>query len=88
MPSPATAVFALGSEDCGVQVESNPGQFGLHWDSKGTDSGHARRAISACNSFVCSLIGVVARDGLEPPTPAFSGLLTDTVKRFGISVSD
>jgi hypothetical protein len=26
----------------------------------------------------------VARDGIEPPTPAFSGLLTDTAKRFGI----
>jgi hypothetical protein len=28
---------------------------------------------------------VVARDGLEPPTPAFSGLLIDNVKRFGIN---
>jgi hypothetical protein len=27
---------------------------------------------------------LVARDGIEPPTPAFSGRLTDTVKRFGI----
>ena len=27
---------------------------------------------------------MVARDGIEPPTPAFSGLLTDTAKRFGI----
>jgi hypothetical protein len=30
---------------------------------------------------------LVARDGIEPPTPAFSGLLTDTVKGFGIKLS-
>ena len=30
---------------------------------------------------------VVARDGIEPPTPAFSGLLTDCVKWFRISGS-
>ena len=30
---------------------------------------------------------VVARDGIEPPTPAFSGLLTDTVKWFRINGS-
>jgi hypothetical protein len=28
----------------------------------------------------------VARDGIEPPTPAFSGLLTDSAKFFRISV--
>jgi hypothetical protein len=27
----------------------------------------------------------VARDGTDPPTPAFSGLLTDTAKWFRIS---
>ena len=32
-------------------------------------------------------VGVVARDGIEPPTPAFSGLLTDQAKWFGISAS-
>jgi hypothetical protein len=26
-------------------------------------------------------------DGIEPPTPAFSGLLTDNAKRFGINGS-
>ena len=31
---------------------------------------------------------VVARDGIEPPTPAFSGLLTDTAKWFRISAGD
>jgi len=30
----------------------------------------------------------VARDGIEPPTPAFSGLLTDTAKRFGIMANN
>jgi len=30
-------------------------------------------------------ISVVARDGIEPPTPAFSGLLADNAKRFRIS---
>ena len=30
---------------------------------------------------------MVARDGIEPPTPAFSGLLTDSAKWFGISAS-
>jgi hypothetical protein len=28
---------------------------------------------------------LVARDGIEPPTPAFSGLLTDNAKWFRIS---
>ena len=28
---------------------------------------------------------MVARDGIEPPTPAFSGLLTDSAKWFRIS---
>jgi site-specific DNA recombinase len=31
---------------------------------------------------------VVARDGIEPPTPAFSGLLTDNAKWFRISAGD
>ena len=31
---------------------------------------------------------LVARDGIEPPTPAFSGLLIDTVERFRVGVSD
>ena len=31
---------------------------------------------------------MVARDGIEPPTPAFSGLLTDTQKFFGFNGSD
>ena len=30
-------------------------------------------------------VRMVARDGLEPPTPAFSGLLTDNAKGFRIS---
>jgi hypothetical protein len=30
---------------------------------------------------------MVARDGIEPPTPAFSGLLTDSAKRFRMFVS-
>src|SRR5215831_18178951 len=30
---------------------------------------------------------MAARDGIEPPTPAFSGLLTDQAKRFGINTS-
>ena len=29
----------------------------------------------------------VARDAIEPPPPAFSGLLTDYAKRFGIKAS-
>jgi len=36
---------------------------------------------------VCKLLKMVARDGIEPPTPAFSGLLTDNAKWFRISVS-
>jgi len=34
---------------------------------------------------VCKLLEMVARDGIEPPTPAFSGLLTDSSKGFIIS---
>ena len=38
------------------------------------------------DSEKCRML-VVARDGIEPPTPAFSGLLTDHAKRFGIKAS-
>ena len=31
---------------------------------------------------------VVARDGIEPPTPAFSGLLIDKAKWFKMSVKE
>ena len=31
---------------------------------------------------------MVARDGIEPPPPAFSGLLTDSAKWFRFSVFD
>ena len=34
---------------------------------------------------VCKSLKMVARDGIEPPTPAFSGLLTDTAKSIRIS---
>jgi hypothetical protein len=37
---------------------------------------------------VCKLLKMVARDGLEPPTPAFSGLLTGYAKWFRISAGD
>ena len=40
--------------------------------------------LTACKWFE----NVVARDGLEPPPPAFSGLLTDNAKWFGISAGD
>jgi hypothetical protein len=30
---------------------------------------------------------MVAREGIEPPTPAFSGLLIDKAKRFRINIS-
>jgi hypothetical protein len=33
------------------------------------------------------LKGMVARDGIEPPTPAFSGPLTDLLKWFKINGS-
>jgi hypothetical protein len=29
--------------------------------------------------------GLVARDGIEPPTPAFSGPLTESPKWFGLN---
>jgi len=34
-----------------------------------------------------ALVSVVARDGIEPPPPAFSGPPTDPAKWFGISGS-
>ena len=40
---------------------------------------------SVRRSYVFDL--VVARDGIEPQTPAFSGLLTDQAKWFRISAS-
>ena len=36
----------------------------------------------------CKSLKLVARDGIEPPTPAFSGLLTDNAKWFRISAGD
>ena len=70
----------------GVQLESKLGKCGLHL--------HFRRAVLITTttreigsySFVYSWIGVVARDGIEPPTSAFSGPLTDDKKFFRISV--
>ncbi len=42
-------------------------------------------ALGNSRNFIkMGMLGVVARDGIEPPTPAFSGLLTDNAKRFGI----
>jgi hypothetical protein len=43
---------------------------------------------SAHKSLKRGSLSVVARDGIEPPTPAFSGPPTDPVKWFGISGSD
>ena len=36
---------------------------------------------------VCKLLKLVARDGIEPPVPAFSGLPADEAKWFRISES-
>jgi hypothetical protein len=38
-------------------------------------------------NLVCKLLKMVARDGIEPPTPAFSGLLTDSAKWFEINAN-
>jgi hypothetical protein len=36
--------------------------------------------------FICKFLKrMVARDGIEPPTPAFSGPLTELPKRFEIN---
>ena len=49
-------------------------EFGLPVDSKRCGF-QARRGGKIGNiSFICSDLEVVARDGIEPPTPAFSGL--------------
>jgi hypothetical protein len=39
-------------------------------------------------SVACKTLKMVARDGIEPPTPAFSGLLTDSAKWFRFSTDD
>jgi len=39
-------------------------------------------------SMTVRTFDLVAREGIEPPTPAFSGLLIDNAKWFRISVGD
>ena len=51
-----------------------------------TPNGLHMGTLGRRNSCKC-LKYMVARDGIEPPTPAFSGLLTDHAKRFGIKAS-
>jgi hypothetical protein len=46
------------------------------------------REIFTRSFAACKLLkGMVARDGIEPPTPAFSGPLTDLLKWFKINGS-
>jgi hypothetical protein len=46
---------------------------------------YAREIFTRFHSEAKLLILMVARDGIEPPTPAFSGPLTDSPKWFEIN---
>jgi len=46
---------------------------------------YAREILTRFFAVAKLLKGLVARDGIEPPTPAFSGPLTESLKWFEIS---
>ena len=46
---------------------------------------YAREIVMRFFAVAKLLNGLVARDGIEPPTPAFSGPLTDSPKWFEIN---
>ena len=46
---------------------------------------YAREIFTRVLAMAKLLKGLVARDGIEPPTPAFSGPLTDLLKWFEIN---
>jgi hypothetical protein len=46
---------------------------------------YAREILTRFLSGAKLLMGLVARDGIEPPTPAFSGPLTESPKWFEIN---
>jgi hypothetical protein len=46
---------------------------------------YAREILTRFFAFAKLLKRMVARDGIEPPTPAFSGPLTDSPKWFEIN---
>ena len=54
--------------------ECSRGEFGLQMDSTEAFLGSAMALQSVHNSMKRESLEVVARDGIEPPTPAFSGL--------------
>ena len=54
--------------------ERSRDEFGLHLDSTEAVFGRLMATDSLHNSMKRGSLEVVARDGIEPPTPAFSGL--------------
>jgi hypothetical protein len=69
-----------------VQISRSTG-FGLHMDSTEPVSYNLAVHANGCKCLKQGRLEVVARDGIEPPPPAFSGLLTDARKVLGISGS-
>ena len=68
----SSAGFASGRETIAPfrwETNSDKPEFGI--EQNGTNSGLKDG---------CKIEKMVARDGIEPPTPAFSGLLTDSAK--------
>ena len=57
-------------------------KFGLHLDSTKALSRSPLAQDYPRKSLKNGKLGVVARDGIEPPTPAFSGLASPTVIAF------
>jgi hypothetical protein len=55
--------------------ERSCGDCGLHLDSTEAHSWGPSPQVTDWKFMKVEDLGVVARDGLEPPTPAFSGLL-------------
>ena len=67
--------------------ERSGNEFGLQMDSTEELLRSPIRANSSHKSMKIGVLGVVARDGIEPPTPAFSGPLSQRSNMFRIRVS-
>ena len=68
----------LGPHDgCHGYHERSRDEFGLQMDSTDALSHGLVMHRSVGNCLKRGSLGVVARDGVEPPTPAFSGPPTD-----------
>jgi hypothetical protein len=60
-----------------TDTTNGPDESGLQLDTASTLFGRSVELGSSRKSMIMGKLGVLARDGIEPPTPAFSGPPTD-----------